>query len=223
MSRHERRRGARPDDCGTRARTSRRNGQTVRRPIRRHCSRRHDAVSRTPAPTLTKVERDYAREMISAYRTVANRREAKLGTRFAWLADEWYHIAEIPYPPKSHYEEFPQLEDGIGTVRLFLENAKQVSKSLPMRVRVPINATLITGGDARRHCAGFCPQIEPDTGRERQCLRDQKSLFRRRYPHCGTDDRAGYSGPAQANFPTVTKRSICRKFACATANFSLTT
>ena len=95
-------------------------------------------------PQLAKVERDYAREMITHIEATEPGREAKLGTRFAWLADEWYHIAEIPYPPKAHYEEFPQLEDGIGTVRLFLESAKQVSKSLPMRVRTPIHATLVT-------------------------------------------------------------------------------
>ncbi len=95
-------------------------------------------------PLLDRVERDYARTMIATVRKKENEYAKRLGTRFVWLADEWYHIAELPYPSRTHYEEFPQLEDGIGTVRLFLEEAKRVSAKLPKRVPEPINATLIT-------------------------------------------------------------------------------
>ncbi len=95
-------------------------------------------------PTLTHVERDYARAMIDVVGKLEQRFITQLGTRFAWLADEWYYIADIPFPGKSHYEEFPQLEDGIGTSRLFLEDARKVSKRLPAAVPVPISATLVT-------------------------------------------------------------------------------
>src|SRR5205814_1832220 len=76
-------------------------------------------------PQLAHVERDYAREMIAQIDAGARAFKERLGTRFAWLADEWYFLANLPFPGKAHYEEFPQLEDGIGTVRLFLENARQ--------------------------------------------------------------------------------------------------
>jgi putative radical SAM enzyme (TIGR03279 family) len=95
-------------------------------------------------PKLAFVERDYARAVVAH---VARRERAflaRLGTRFAWMADEWYYIGGMPYPGKAHYEEFPQLEDGIGTARLFLEDAKQVAKRLPERVPVPLSATLVT-------------------------------------------------------------------------------
>ncbi len=115
-------------------------------------------------PQLAKVERDYARKMIAHIEQTEPEREAQLGTRFAWLADEWYHIAEIPYPPKAHYEAFPQLEDGIGTVRLFLENAKQVSRSLPMRVRTPINATLVTAEMPAAIVQGFARRLNQIQG-----------------------------------------------------------
>lgn len=95
-------------------------------------------------PKLHKVERDYAREMIAHIAKREREFQGWLGTRFAWLADEWYFIAEQPIPGKAHYEEFPQLEDGIGTVRLFLEDAKQVGRRLPERVPVPVRATLVT-------------------------------------------------------------------------------
>ncbi len=95
-------------------------------------------------PQLEKVERDYARDTIATVNALENQFNKQLGTRFAWLADEWYHIAGLPYPGKAHYEDFPQLEDGIGTVRLFLEDAKWVSKRLPLSVPVPLRATLVT-------------------------------------------------------------------------------
>ena len=95
-------------------------------------------------PNLTHVERDYACEMIAQVTQIEKEFMATLGTRFVWLADEWYVIAERPVPGKTHYEDFPQLEDGIGTIRLFLESAKQLDRKLPTSVPVPVEATLVT-------------------------------------------------------------------------------
>jgi putative radical SAM enzyme (TIGR03279 family) len=95
-------------------------------------------------PSLSHVERDYAREMIVRVARRGRDFERQLGTRFAWLADEWYFIAGQSYPGREHYEDFPQLEDGIGTVRLFLEDARAVSRRLPPRVEAPVRATLVT-------------------------------------------------------------------------------
>ncbi|MBN2261015.1 MAG: DUF512 domain-containing protein [Clostridiales bacterium] len=43
----------------------------------------------------------------------------KLGTRFAFLSDEFYVNAEYPLPEYDTYEGFVQLEDGIGLMRKF--------------------------------------------------------------------------------------------------------
>jgi putative radical SAM enzyme (TIGR03279 family) len=110
-------------------------------------------------PNLSHVERDYAREMIDRVTEQAARFEERIGTRFAWLADEWYYIADRPYPAKDHYEEFPQLEDGIGTVRLFLEGAKQVVRRLPARVTTPIEATLVTAEMPAAQVCAFAEQL----------------------------------------------------------------
>ena len=95
-------------------------------------------------PSLVHVERDYARELIAKVTKRSREFERTLGTRFAWLADEWYFISEQKYPGRAHYEDFPQLEDGIGTVRLFLEDANAISRRLPQRVETPVSATLVT-------------------------------------------------------------------------------
>lgn len=39
------------------------------------------------------------------------------GTRFVYAADEWYCKAELPVPNASHYEGYPQIENGVGMLR----------------------------------------------------------------------------------------------------------
>jgi putative radical SAM enzyme (TIGR03279 family) len=95
-------------------------------------------------PKLTTASRDYAVEMIAEIDRSARRFRRELGTRFAWLSDEWYFLAEKPFPAAAHYEEFPQLEDGIGTVRLFLDDAARLERRLPDRAPTPVSATLVT-------------------------------------------------------------------------------
>ncbi|MEP6756215.1 MAG: DUF512 domain-containing protein [Chthonomonadales bacterium] len=95
-------------------------------------------------PQLETADRDYARAMITDIQEISKRFLKQLGTRFAWLSDEWYFLAEQPVPGATHYEDFPQLEDGIGTVRLFEENAKSFDSRLPKRALMPVSATLVT-------------------------------------------------------------------------------
>ena len=39
-----------------------------------------------------------------------------------YLADEWYLLADRPIPPDEAYDDYPQLENGIGLVRQFLDD-----------------------------------------------------------------------------------------------------
>lgn len=95
-------------------------------------------------PKLATADRDYARAMIADISALEKAFRQRLGTRFAWLSDEWYFLADLPMPGTAHYEEFPQLEDGIGTVRLFLDNARSLESRLPERAPLPVQATLVT-------------------------------------------------------------------------------
>jgi putative radical SAM enzyme (TIGR03279 family) len=42
-----------------------------------------------------------------------------LGRRMVFAADEYYLLADRPFPPAEHYEGFPMHEDGIGMARTF--------------------------------------------------------------------------------------------------------
>ena len=95
-------------------------------------------------PHLVSADRDYARRMIAENRQAQRLFVKSIGTRFAWLSDEWRFLADMPFPGIKHYEQFPQLEDGVGTVRLFLENAKKVNRQLPEKAKKKVSATLVT-------------------------------------------------------------------------------
>ena len=57
-----------------------------------------------------------------------------LGTRFAWLSDEWYLVAGLPLPPRDDYEDLPQQENGVGSIRAFLEALDVATEDLPRSV-----------------------------------------------------------------------------------------
>ncbi|MBI2873682.1 MAG: DUF512 domain-containing protein, partial [Firmicutes bacterium] len=53
-----------------------------------------------------------------------------LGSRFVFLADEIYLLAGLPFPPRREYGDFPQLENGIGIARRFLDEWMVVKRGL---------------------------------------------------------------------------------------------
>jgi putative radical SAM enzyme (TIGR03279 family) len=61
--------------------------------------------------------RDECRRAIDQLERWARRAKAERGITWAFAADEMYLRAELPLPPASHYDEFQQVENGIGAVR----------------------------------------------------------------------------------------------------------
>lgn len=67
---------------------------------------------------------------------------ARTGTRFVFAADELYCLAERELPPEEAYEEYPQLENGVGLLRSFstefFAEAKRRQGEMPLPRRVLI-------------------------------------------------------------------------------------
>ncbi|MBE7048575.1 MAG: DUF512 domain-containing protein [Ruminococcaceae bacterium] len=56
-----------------------------------------------------------------------------IGTRFVYLGDEFYLLAEIPLPNADSYEGFPQIENGVGMETSMEEEFMQaLEENLPM-------------------------------------------------------------------------------------------
>ena len=70
----------------------------------------------------------------------------RFDSTWLYMADEWYRLIDRPVPPEKHYDGFPQLENGIGLTRWFLNRLGRVRKVFPHAERDGIRkVTLVTG------------------------------------------------------------------------------
>jgi putative radical SAM enzyme (TIGR03279 family) len=68
---------------------------------------------------LTRVTPEFCREVIDQVGVIQKELRARIGTNFALLGDEIYLRAGRRIPGRSHYGDYPQIEDGVGMVRSF--------------------------------------------------------------------------------------------------------
>jgi putative radical SAM enzyme (TIGR03279 family) len=68
---------------------------------------------------LTPVTPEFCREVIDQVGVIQKELRARIGTNFALLGDEIYLRAGRRIPGRSHYGDYPQIEDGVGMVRSF--------------------------------------------------------------------------------------------------------
>ena len=71
------------------------------------------------------------------------------GTHFIHASDEWYLLAEQPLPSEDNYDGYIQLENGVGMLRLLIDEFEEALKELPKDAgvdeRTPHKVTLATG------------------------------------------------------------------------------
>jgi len=79
---------------------------------------------------LTRVTPEFCREVIDQVTEIQKRLHAKFGTNFALLGDEIYLRAGRRIPARSHYGDYPQIEDGVGMVRSFENEFGKLMRSL---------------------------------------------------------------------------------------------
>ncbi|WP_330204023.1 TIGR03279 family radical SAM protein [Cyanobacterium sp. Dongsha4] len=84
---------------------------------------------------LIPVSREKAREVIKQVQQLQEEFRKKSGSTFAWLADEWFLIAQEELPPESHYEDYPQIGNGVGSIRQFIKEFGMIAEAkLPSKI-----------------------------------------------------------------------------------------
>jgi len=79
---------------------------------------------------LTAVTPEFCRQVIKEIMPLQREFRAKFGVTFAFLGDEIYLKAGAPIPSRAHYGKYPQIEDGVGMVRAFLNKFHQAEARL---------------------------------------------------------------------------------------------
>jgi len=106
---------------------------------------------RVPTPSEAKVVLD----MLGSWQ-----RESlhERGTRWVFAADEWYLRARREFPDYASYEDFPQLENGVGMIADFRFQARQLLSRI--RSRFPLHLTTVTGLSFAGELKIFLQQLE---------------------------------------------------------------
>jgi len=100
---------------------------------------------RDKLPVLRSPDPDYARALLRWTEPWRRRFRQELGTRFAFPSDEFYLLAGRPFPSGQSYEGYPQLGNGVGGCRKFLDEFRRLAGSLPAAVAPLRRASVVTG------------------------------------------------------------------------------
>lgn len=72
---------------------------------------------------------------------------SRWGTGFVYLADEFYVLAGQPFPPAEYYDDYSQIENGIGLARIFLDEFAELKPLFPKEIS-PRSLIMVTGFSA---------------------------------------------------------------------------
>lgn len=79
---------------------------------------------------LTRVTPAFCRRTIKQVEKLQKEFRKNLGVTFAFLGDEIYLKAGMPIPSRSHYGNYPQIEDGVGMIRSFTNSFESLLKKI---------------------------------------------------------------------------------------------
>ncbi|NER19718.1 MAG: TIGR03279 family radical SAM protein [Symploca sp. SIO1C2] len=95
---------------------------------------------------LVAVSQNKAVEVIEQVKSLQEKFSSQQNSNCVWLADEWFLIARQELPPESHYEDYPQIGNGVGSIRLFLKQFQEAAtQMLPSHLEIPRTFTWVVG------------------------------------------------------------------------------
>lgn len=83
------------------------------------------------------------------------------GKNFIYLSDEFYLLAGEPLPKAEEYDGFPQLDNGIGLTRNFIEQWKETEIN-PNNYQKPLNLDIICGKSAGKVIKNLVDELNID-------------------------------------------------------------
>ena len=100
---------------------------------------------RPPDDQIVPVTSEQATAVITQVQCLQAQFQNTFQSTFAWLADEWFLLAGQALPPTSHYEDYPQIGNGVGSIRQFLQQFEQAATTLPSHISPARQLTWVVG------------------------------------------------------------------------------
>ena len=127
-----------------------------------------------PGNLLEPVTPAFSRRVVRRTAPWQARFRRQSGRTFVYLADEFYVLGGLDIPHKAYYDDFAQIENGVGMVRLFLDGFEKELRR-HRRSLAALRGTLVTG-------RLFYPIL-------RECVRRFNAKFGSRLQVCGVENR----------------------------------
>lgn len=100
-----------------------------------------------PLRKYTSLEAEEILDKLESYQEVFLKER---GTRYIFASDELYNLAARPLPPDDYYENYPQLENGVGLSRQFLNELYSLEHQGPEIPGIISNATIAAAPAAEK-------------------------------------------------------------------------
>ncbi|MEG4502323.1 TIGR03279 family radical SAM protein [Microcoleus sp. F6_B4] len=86
-------------------------------------------------------------------------------SRCIWLADEWFLIAGLDLPSAADYEDYPQIGNGVGSIRQFIQQFETAFEKLqPMPVNPPRKLVWVVGNAVEKAFEPIAQQLNQIPG-----------------------------------------------------------
>lgn len=99
------------------------------------------------------------------------------GETFLHLGDEFYLMTGRPVPPATDYDGFPQVEDGIGITRLFLDDAERLIEQGPDAGAAGLSGTIACGTLIAPTMRGLVARVNRRCGTKLRVVPVENALF----------------------------------------------
>jgi len=96
-------------------------------------------------PKIKKVTPKYARQFINYITPIQEKIRKEIGITWLYLSDEFYLLSKSELPQNEYYDDYPQIENGVGMIRLFYDNFISKIKYFPKRINNKKEISFITG------------------------------------------------------------------------------
>ena len=112
-------------------------------------------------PKIEPYDKAMATALIESVKPLQQRCLEELGTRFVFPADEFYCLSGLPLPEDEEYEDYPQLENGVGMLRMFETDLRFAAEDDPVAETPERHLVIATGTSVAPFLQRLADQYAP--------------------------------------------------------------
>ncbi len=130
-------------------------------------------------PKLRRFERLEVEELVKKIDAAQQDHIIRRGSHWVYLADEFYSAFDLPLPEAERYDDFPQLENGIGIARRFLDSTGEALRMLGEASACTASRRFIaiTGVSSARYAEKAAEMIRKALGVEMSVMAVENTFF----------------------------------------------